>query len=159
MADTTYLRRVVETYVRDQLSREFQQTFSARFLPLQPGGRHEFDAVSEDRGVVASIKAASGLTAGGRNPSGKIKDCIAELYYLSLVEAPIRRLVLTTPAFFAIFAKSTAGAVARGIEVVCVPLPAEMQLEVDKIVLAASKEVSPGRANAAVAAEIESDTE
>ena len=77
MADTTYLRRIVETYVRDQLSREFGQTFSARFLSLQPGGRHEFDAVSEDRGVVASIKAASGLTAGGRNPSGKIKDCIA----------------------------------------------------------------------------------
>jgi hypothetical protein len=159
MADTTYLRRVVETYVRDQLGREFGQTFSARFLSLQPGGRHEFDAVSEDRGVVASIKAASGLTAGGRNPSGKIKDCIAELYYLSLVEAPVRRLVLTTPAFFAIFAKSTAGAVARGIEVVCVPLPAEMQLEVNKVVLAASREVSPGRAIAAVAAEIESGPE
>jgi hypothetical protein len=159
MADTTYLRRVVETYVRDQLSREFGQTFSATFLSLQPGGRHEFDAVSEDGGVVASIKAASGLTAGGRNPSGKIKDCIAELYYLSLVEAPIRRLVLTTPAFFAIFTKSTAGAVARGIEVVCVPLPAEMQLEVNKVVLAASREVSPDRAIAAVAAEIESGVE
>lgn len=126
MADTTYLRRVVETYVRDQLAAEFRQPFSPMFLALQPGGRHEFDAVSEDRRVVASIKAASGLTASGRKPSGKIKDCIAELYYLALVEAPIRRLVLTTPAFFAIFAKATVGAVAQGIDLVCVPLPREM---------------------------------
>ncbi|HEV8699211.1 MAG TPA: hypothetical protein VGQ89_16065 [Candidatus Limnocylindrales bacterium] len=159
MANTTYLRRAVETYVRDQLAGEFRQSFSARFLTLQPGGRHEFDAVSDDRRVVASIKAASGLTASGRNPSGKIKDSIAELYYLSLVEAPIRRLILTTTDFFAIFARATVGAVAPGIDVVCVPLPREMQLEVDKVVLAASKEVSPDRAIVAVASEIESGLE
>ncbi len=143
MADTTYLRRVVETYVREQLTREFAQPFSAAFLALMPGGRHEFDAVSRDRLVVASVKSTSGLTAGGRNPAGKIKDCVAELYYLSLVEAPIRRLILTTPAFFDIFGGATFGAIAKGIDVVCMPLPAEMQREVDKVVAMASREVSP----------------
>lgn len=145
MADTTYLRRVVETYVREQLAREFGQPFSPTFLALQPGGRHEFDAVSEDRCVVASVKAASGLTSGGRNPSGKIKDCLAELYYLSLVQAPIRRLVLTTPAFFEIFKRATVGAVAPGIDVVCLPLPTDIQQEVDRVAAVASLEVSPGR--------------
>lgn len=100
-----YLRRVVEGYVREQLRREFEQPFAAASLALAPGGRHEFDAVSQDGRVVASIKSASGLTAGGRIPAGKIKDSVAELYYLSLVSAPVRRLVLTTPAFFEIFEK------------------------------------------------------
>jgi hypothetical protein len=145
MADTTYLRRVVETYVREQLAAEFGQPFSATVLPLRPGGRHEFDAVSEDQRIVASVKAASGLTAGGRNPSGKIKDCLAELYYLSLVQAPIRRLVLTTPAFFEIFTRAIVGAVASGIDVVCLPLPTEIQAEVDRVAAVASSEVSPGR--------------
>jgi hypothetical protein len=90
VADTSYLRREVENYVRAQLAEEFGQHFTAEFLSLAPGGRHEFDAVAADRSVVASVKSASGLTAGGRVPSGKIKDCVAELYYLSLVEAPTR---------------------------------------------------------------------
>lgn len=109
MADTSYLRSAVEGYVRDQLAAEFGQPFSARVLQLQPGGYHEFDAVSDDGSVVASVKSASGLTSGGNIPSGRIKDCLAELYYLSLVDAPIRRLVLTTPAFFAIFTSKTNG--------------------------------------------------
>ena len=75
-----YLRQVVEEHVREHLAAEFGQTFSARYLALTPGGRHEFDAVSADGLIVASIKSASGLTAGGRIPSGKIRDSLAELY-------------------------------------------------------------------------------
>jgi hypothetical protein len=155
VANTTYLRQVVEGYVREQLTEEFSQPFSPKFLPLLPGGRHEFDAVSADGHVVVSIKSASGLTAGGRVPSGKIKDCLAELYYLSLVEAPVRRLVLTTPAFFQLFTRTTVGAVATGIEVACVPLPAMIQAEVDRVVEEASREVSPDRAERAIAADVE----
>jgi hypothetical protein len=159
VADTSYLRHVVEGYVRAQLTQEFGQPFAPEFLPLAPGGRHEFDAVAVDRSVVASVKSASGLTAGGRVPSGKIKDCIAELYFLSLVEAPTRRLVLTTPAFFDIFARHTAGAVASGIDVVCVPLPADIQGQVDLIVREASREVTPAAKAAAVAAQVETQLE
>ena len=71
------------------------------------------------------------------------------------MEAPIRRLVLTTPAFFGLFTRSTAGAVAAGIEITCVPLPPAIQAEVDRIVEAASREVSPDRAKLAMAAEVE----
>jgi hypothetical protein len=159
MADTTYLRTVVESYVRRQLQDEFGRSFRAEFLSLTPGGKHEFDAVSSDRDIVVSIKAASGLTASGKNPAGKIKDCVAELYYLSLVEAPIRRLVLTTPGFFDIFTRKTRGAVALGIEVVCVPLPPSMQVEVDEVVRKASREVTPAAAEAAIAGEVERDME
>ena len=90
-------------------------------------------------------------------PSGKIKDCLAEVYYLSLIQAPIRRLVLTTPSFFSIFTRATQGAVAEGIAIVCIPLPAEMQLRVDEVVRIASQEVTPAAAVTAVAVEVESD--
>ena len=108
---------------------------------------------------MASIKAASGLTSGGRIPSGKIKDSLAELYYLSPVAPPVRRLVLTTRTFYDIFTKATAGAIAGGIEVACVPLPAAMQKRVDDVVRVASREVSPASAAQAVATEIESAVE
>lgn len=101
--------------------------------------------MSTDGTVVASIKSASGLTSGGRIPSGKIKDCLAELYYLSLVDAPIKLLVLTTPEFFDIFTKASKGAVAEGIEIINFPLAPEMQAKVDQIRSRASKEVSPSR--------------
>ena len=155
MADTMYLRRAVEDYVRDQLAKEFGQAFTAEFLALRPGGRHEFDAVSADRSVVASVKSASGLTSGGNIPNGKINDCLAELYYLSLVEAPLRRLVLTTPAFFDIFTRRTVGAVSSDIAVMCVPLPPDIQAKVDSVVRAASREVTRAAAAAAIASEVE----
>jgi hypothetical protein len=155
MADTMYLRRAVEDYVRAQLAKEFGHAFTAEYLELRPGGLHEFDAVSADRSVVASVKSASGLTSGGNIPSGKINDCLAELYYLSLVDAPLRRLVLTTPAFFDIFTRRTIGAVSSDIAVVCVPLPPDIQAKVDSVVRAASREVTPAAAAAAVASEVE----
>lgn len=145
MADTTYLTREVEDYVRSELAQRFDQPISKARIKLRTGGSHEFDAVSSDGTVVASVKSASGRTSGGRAPAGKIKDSIAELYYLSLVEAPTRLLVLTTPEFFDIFRRTTEGAVADGIEVVCIPLPPEMQQQVDAVKRKASEEVSPRR--------------
>jgi hypothetical protein len=152
-----YLRREVEAYVRGHLAEEFGQAFSAEVLALRTGGRHEFDAVAADKSVVASIKSSSGLTSGGNMPNGKVNDCLAELYYLTLVDAPIRRLVLTTPAFFDIFTRRTVGAVSVDIEVVCVPLPPDIQAKVNNVVLAASREMTPGAAASAIAAEVETE--
>jgi hypothetical protein len=128
MANTAYLRKVVEEHIRGVLRERHGVGFSARFLPLRSGGQHEFDAVSDDGYVIASIKSASGLTAGGRRPAGKVKDCTAELYFLSLVDAPTRMLILTTPSFYDIFIKDMRGKVAEGITVECIPLPPDISL-------------------------------
>ncbi len=58
MADTSYLKMVVEDYVRETLAKEFAIDFRSRVLTLQTGGHHEFDAVSEDGQIVAAIKSA-----------------------------------------------------------------------------------------------------
>jgi len=111
-------------------------------LPLSPGGAHEFDAVSSDGSIIGSIKANSGLTSGGKHPTGKVATCLNEVYYLTLVSAPRRLLVLTNPGFYEIFSRTTAGHIAHGIEVLLVPLPPEMQAEVDRVTKRASDEMS-----------------
>lgn len=143
MADTTYLRYAVEPYIRERLAERFKQSFAPKPVHLITGGKHEFDAVSADDSIIVGIKAASGMTSGGRVPSGKLNNAIAELYYLSLVAAPTRILVLTTPTFYALMIKKVKGALAPGIAIECIELPNEMQIEVDKVVKAASAEVSP----------------
>ena len=143
MANTRYLTTVVEQHVRVALAAQYGIPFSKRMLPLVSGGQHEFDAVAEDGSLVAAIKSASGRTAGGKNPSGKIKDCIAELYFLSLVDAPRRVLFLTTPSFHDVFLRAMRGKVAPGVEVEHLPLPPDVQAEVDAVQRTASAEVFP----------------
>jgi hypothetical protein len=58
---------------------------------------------------------SSGFTSGG-TPAG-IKGCIADLYYLSLVDAPVRRLVLTNPQSYEILFTNAGRALPEGVDV------------------------------------------
>lgn len=159
MANTAILRYKVEPVIRSVLKTEFGQPFTSQVLELPGGAVREFDAVSADRKVVVSIKTSSGLTSGGNIPGGKINGCIADLYYLSLIDAPVRRLVLTNREFHEIFQRRMAGALPDGVEVRLVSLPADLQDEVDRVIRAASEEIDRGKATQAVAAAIEEDVE
>lgn len=143
MANTRLLTEQVEHFVRETLANEHGQPFGKRMLPLPSGGRHEFDAVSADGMVVASVKSSSGRTASGRHPAGKVNSAVAELYFLSLVPAPTRLLILTTPAFHDIFMRAMVGKIASGIQVVLVTLPASLQQQVNRVQQQASLEVTP----------------
>lgn len=143
MADTSYLRREVEDYVRRKLSEEFGVSFEPRIVKLSTGGTHEFDAVSENCRIVAAIKASGGRTATGRVPSGKIKSAEAELYYLSLAPVEKRLLVFTSREFYEIMIKRLEGRLAPGIELKLIRLSPELEQEVARIQAAASREVSP----------------
>ncbi len=145
MADTTYLRYTVEPWLRGQLEKEFGQPFASKVLTLTTGGTHEFDAVSQDNQVVAAIKTASGRTATGRNPSGKIKDSIAELYFLSLVEAPNRLLILTSPEFHGILCSALQGRWALGVAPRLMTLPEHIQRKVNEVQKRASDEITVRR--------------
>lgn len=89
----------------------------------------------------------------------KINGCIADVYYLSLLDAPVRRLILTNPSFHGIFTKRMAGALPDGVEVKLVPLPADLQAEVDGVIREASDEIDRGKAAQEVAAAIEEEVE
>lgn len=142
LADTTFLKGTVERYVREQLAAEYGPAFSAEVLPLVTGGMHEFDAVSADLRIVASIKSAFGKTSGHKFPSGKVKDAIAEHYYLSLVAAPVRLLILTNPEFHELLHGVLVGRLAKDLDLKLVELPGEMQESVRQVQRRASAEVS-----------------
>lgn len=117
--------------------------FESRVLTLVTGGTHEFDAVSADGTVVASIKSASGKTSSGQLPAGKIRAAEAELYYLTLIDAPTRLLVLTNKEFYEIMRKRLEGRLAHGIDLKFVPLPKDVQEHVAETQALASREVQP----------------
>ena len=154
MADTRYLTKEVEDFVRLRLRQLHGTEFSKRKLSLTTGGKHEFDAVSTDGDIVASIKATSGRTSGGNLPQGKFNNAIAELYYLNLVKAPTRILVLTNADFRGLLVRKLQGAIAPGVSIEYIPLSVEIQAEVDKVVRAASDEMSR-QAAAEIVAEAE----
>src|SRR5271163_862052 len=101
MANTHLLKTRVEPFVREWLSQQFGQKFTCQFLQLDGcSGVHEFDAVSADKRIVCGIKSSSGITSGGRIPSGKIAGAYEELYFLASVTADQRFLVLTDEEFY-----------------------------------------------------------
>jgi len=137
MADTSYLKSVVEDHVRAWLKEKFGQSFAPAFLPLagvQGTARtHEFDAVSEDRAIVCSIKTASWKTSSGKRGSSKVHGAYTELYFLGLVTARDKYVVLPDPEFLRCFTRETGGRLINGVTLLHCPLPDDLSKEIDSI--------------------------
>ncbi len=137
MADTRYLKSIVEDHVRTWLAQEFGQSFKSLFLTLSgvqgTPRAHEFDAVSEDGMIVCSIKTASWKTSGLKRGSGKVQGAYTELYFLDHVEAKERFLILTDPEFFESFTRETRGRLANGVSLLHCPLPEDLCREIAAI--------------------------
>lgn len=142
MVNTRLLTTAVADHVQDVLSAKYQVAFRRQLLRLQPGGDHEFDAVSTDRRIVASIKTCS-APPNGKHPSTKVVNGIAELYFLSQVRASKRLLILTSADFHALFLGAMDHKIAGGIEIMHVPLPIDIQSRVAAVQSAASEEIQP----------------
>jgi len=142
MANTTYLTNQVEDYVRLVLAEQYGQPFTKERLDLSSGGQHEFDAVAADRKIIASIKSASGRTSGGNHPTGKVMACIAEMYFLTLVEAQTKVLVLTSEEMYKILLKTLRGRIASGLTIEHVPLSDSIQKLATEVHGRASDEMS-----------------
>jgi len=146
MAKTTELREV-ELFVREELAKDYPgHTFLEKALPLHKKrdgtyAVHRFDAVSEDNTIVASIKSHSWLTSGGKSPGGKIGQIYQSLYFLSLVDAKTKLLILTDREAYEGFLVVSNGKVAEGVEIKLCPLPPELQLLVTKVQQKASQEM------------------
>lgn len=126
MANTKLLKSV-EPLVRQWAAVEYQRTIEDGELALEliSGGRHKFDVVSVDRTLVGGVKA-NRARVDGRCGTGVIKSLFTELYFLTLVEAEIKLLVLTDPALYRYFLSQARGRIAPGIDVIEFALPEEM---------------------------------
>ncbi len=145
MADTRYLKSIVEDHVRRWLRDKFGQSFKSVFLPLigveGTARTHEFDAVSEDGLIVCSIKTASWKTSGGKRGDGKVGGAYRELYFLDHVRAQKKYLILTDPEFFQCFTRETQGRVASGLALLHCPLPGELCRQIAAIRKASRSEL------------------
>jgi len=148
VAKTVELKTKVEPFIRKELEKSYPgRTFTPKTLALRKKrdgtyAVHEFDAVSEDNSVVASIKSHSWLTSGGKSPAGKIGQIYEALYFLTLVDAKTKLLILTDREAYEGFLRVSDGKIAEGMEIKFCPLSPELQLLVSKVHQKASQEMS-----------------
>ena len=145
MANTNFLKEKVEPYVREWLVQKFGKPFKKEFLPLirvkDKAKKHEFDAVSDDKGIVCGIKTASWKTSGGKRGSGKIHGAYAEIYFLDHVDASEKYLVLTDMEFYENLKRDSQGRLPPDIGLLHCELPESLQGEVDRIRITSRREL------------------
>ena len=140
MANTADLQAAIE-WVRGELSRRHEKSFSKGSVVLRTGGRRSFNAVSSDQRIVATVMNSSGPTSGGKKPVGKIRYAIAEVYFLSLSDARDRVLVMTDHDFYDYVKNELAGALVDEVRLEHISLPPELAARVAGVTASASAEM------------------
>jgi len=147
VARTTEFKTEIEPFVRKELGRWFSgHVFSEKALPVGKkrngtNAYHKFDAVSEDGAIVASIKSHSWKTSGGKRPAGKIGAIYQALYFLSLVKAETKLLILTDEEAYKGFLKDSDGKVTSVVRIEFCPLPPELGRVADDVHKRARQEI------------------
>ena len=120
-------------------------SFAGRKMKLTWGGQFAFDAVSHDGTIVAAISTSAARTATGKLATAKFQKLKTDALYLLHLEAEARRvMVFTEESMFDYFNKAaSAGRFPPTIELLHIPLPAELHAEVLTSRAIASKEASP----------------
>lgn len=128
MADTRIQLEVEDWVRRNWMCTQFGMKFSRERLPLRSGGVFDFDAVSDDRSIVATISTSGSRTSGGKQAVGKILKLRSDMLFLSMVDAKRRIIVLTERDMCDQCEKEAAGGrVPPEIEFVCAPIPEELR--------------------------------
>ena len=144
MADTR-VQSEAEDWVRTQwMPAQFGRDFYRERIRLTSGGMFDFDAVSSDGKVVATISTSGARTASGKYAVGKMMKIRSDMYFLLLAEAQRRLVVLTEEDMYEQCVKEkTAGRVPPNIEFFHVQLPEELNKRLQDSRRKASQEVSP----------------
>lgn len=144
MADTRVQREVEDWIRREWMPAQFGQAFHRDRIALSPGGVFEFDAVSQDRQVIASISTSGAVTASGKNAVGKQTKIRADMYFLLLGVTARRIVVLTEKDMFEWCENERqAGRVPHSIEVRLADIPQALRRELQASRAVASREVTP----------------
>lgn len=148
MADTR-VQLEVEDWVRTNWMKEkFGQSFHRERIALRSGGVFDFDAVSADRLVVATISTSGSKTSSGKHAVGKMLKLRSDMYFLLLAETKRRIVVLTEKDMFdQCIKEKESGRVAKEIEFFCAEIPIEMNQKLIAARGRASSEVRPKHPN------------
>ncbi|SRR6266446_7795743 len=128
MADTRIQLEVEDWVRRNWMPAQFGAKFSRERLRVRSGGVFDFDAVSEDHSIVATISTSGSKTSSGKNAVGKILKLRSDMLFLTMVEAERRVVVLTERDMLDQCQKeSEGGRVPKEIEFVCSTIPEELR--------------------------------
>ncbi len=128
---------------------ELGQAFHRKRMKLSCGGVFDFDAVSADGTVAATISTSGATTATGKVAVGKLLKIRSDMYFLLLAQVNRRLVILTEQDMFELCNKEAAGGrVPASIEFLLAPIPEELTTKLQEARSAASREVSPGNINA-----------
>lgn len=115
--------------------------FSRERLLLRSGGVFDFDAVSEDRSVVATISTSGSKTSGGKHAVGKMLKLRSDMLFLTMVNAKRRLVILTERDMCDQCEKEVVGGrVPPEIEFECAIIPDDLRVRLIAARLKASEE-------------------
>ena len=136
MADTTFIKNVIEPHVRMWLSgTRKRRTFSQQRLVLITGQRFEFDAVSSRGAIAACIVSNRARTRTDNENNAAVKKVMTDIHYLQLLGRSVReRLVVFTDHNLLELMRRRARRIGlEGIEFVLCPLPKGLSEELSKV--------------------------
>jgi len=144
MADTR-CQVECEDWVRDEwMPGQYGQPFYRRRLRLRSGGVFDFDAVSADESIVASISTSAARTSSGKKGVGKLMKLRSDMLFLLLAAPPRALLVLTERDMYEqCVAEAKSGRVPLEIEFVLATLPGDLAARLATARLISSAEVQP----------------
>jgi hypothetical protein len=147
MADTR-CQLECEDWVRlNFLPAKFGQPFYRERLRLSSGGVFDFDAVSADQQIAATISTSGATTASGKHAVGKVMKLRSDMLSLLLAARPKSLMVLTEEDMYRLCLKERQGGrVPTEIDFLYAELPAELAQRLRDARRASSAEVSPGLA-------------
>ena len=123
MADTR-CQLECEDWVRlHWMPKELGQQFFRERVRLSTGGTFDFDAVSADRNVAASISTSGANTANGKRGAGKLYKLRSDMLFLLMADVSQRMIILTERDMYDLLRREKqAGRVPDSIEFRLAPL-------------------------------------
>jgi hypothetical protein len=145
MADTRVQLEVEDWVRKEWMPQHFGMNFYRERLKIRSGGVFDFDAVSGDKTIVATISTSGAKTSGGNYAVGKILKIRSDMLFLTMVEAKRRVVVLTENDMYAQCLKEAKGGrVPPEIEFAYAPLHEELNAKLVGARLTCSTEFSSG---------------
>ena len=146
MADTRCQVECEDWIRREWMLEFFGQPFFRERMPLSSGGVFDFDAVSADKTIVASLSTSGSRTARGKYATGKMMKLRSDMLYLLLTEAPRKVMVLCEADMYArCKLEQESGRLPKEIEFLHAPLPNDLAIKLLAARKVGSDEVSPLR--------------
>lgn len=145
MADTRVQLEAEDWVRRHWLSKQLGRSFNRDRVRLQPGGFFDFDAVSDDQSIVATISTSASRTAKGKEGTAKFHKLRSDMLFLVMANVERRLMVLTDATMYQRCLKEREGGRVPGsIEFFHADIPSELAARLLVSQARAAKEVTPG---------------